>query len=87
MLTQEDFLHSYDFMKLGQAIEHGNWQVAGMTAARIQRNAKEAEVSDFDRQIISLKQCIGSRQKLQAQNILAAIITKRVQMLKKYENK
>ncbi|MBD5521536.1 MAG: hypothetical protein HDR03_10020 [Lachnospiraceae bacterium] len=33
------FLKSYDLMKLGQAIEHGNWQVAAMTSQRVQKAA------------------------------------------------
>lgn len=79
----QDFLKSKDFMKLGQAIEHGNWQVAGMTAQRMQKNAKEAGISDFDKQLIMIKQCIAGRKKTEAQNVLAAMVSKRVQMMEK----
>lgn len=82
----EEFLKSKDFMKLGQAIEHGNWQVAGMTAQRMQREAKEAGTDAFDRQLIAIKQCIAGRKKTEAQNALAAMVSKRVQMLKNYVN-
>lgn len=84
-MTEEEFLKSYDFMKLGQSIEHGNWQVAGMTAARIQKNSKEAGVTAFDRSLIMIKQCIATRKKTEAQNALAGMITKRVSMLDKYK--
>lgn len=80
-ITREEFLRSKDFMKLGQAIEHEIWQVAGMTAQRIQMNAKRAGISDFDRQLIMIKKCIGERRKIEAQNTLASMISKRVQML------
>lgn len=81
-MNTEEFLKSKDFMKLGQAIEHGNWQVAGMTAQRMQKNAKEAGITDFDRQLIMLKQCLAGRKKTEAQNTLASIISKRVSLLK-----
>lgn len=80
-MTKEEFLKSKDFMKIGQSIEHGAWQIAGMTAQRMQKNAKEIELSTFDRQLIGLKQCIASRNKTEALNILSLIVTKRVQML------
>ena len=79
--NKEEFIRGKDFMKLGQAIAHGNWQVAGMTAARMQRNATEAGINDFDRQLIMIKQAIAGRKKTEAQNILAAMVSKRVQMM------
>ena len=81
MMTTEEFIKSKDFMKLGQSIEHNNWQLAGMIAQRMQRNAKSAGVSDFDRQLVMIKQCIGGRQKTEALNALAGIVNKRVKML------
>lgn len=82
-MNKEEFLKSKDFMKLGQTIEHGNWQVATMTAKRLQDNAKEAEIKDFDRSLIMIKQCIAGRKKTEAQNALAAVVAKRVAMLNK----
>ena len=80
-MTREEFLRSKDFLKLGQAIDHGNFQVANMTAQRLQKNAKEAGISDFDRQLLMIKQCIIGKKKQEALNSLASITTKRVQML------
>lgn len=80
-MTTEEFLKSKDFMKLGQSIEHNNWQMAGMIAQRMQRDAKSAGIADFDRQIIVIKQCIGGRKKTEALNALAGIVNKRVKML------
>lgn len=81
-MDREEFLRSKEFMKLGKAIESGNWQIAGMTAQRMQKMAKEACVTDFDRQLIMIKQCIAGRKKAEALNALAGIVSKRVQMLK-----
>lgn len=80
-MTKEQFLKSKDFMKLGRAINEGMWQMAGMTAARMQKDAKEVGVADFDRNLIMIKQCIMGRKKTEAQNALATIINKRVAML------
>ncbi len=80
-MTREDFLKSRDFMKLGQAIEHGNYQVAQMTAQRMQKQAKETGTPEFDRQLIMIKQCIAGRKKIEAQNILASMVSKRVQLI------
>lgn len=80
-MDKEEFLKGKDFLKLGQAISHGNWQVAQMTAQRMQKNAKEAGVSEFDRQLIMIKQCIMGRKKTEAQNILAVMVAKRVSLL------
>lgn len=81
-MNKEEFLKCLDFMKLGQAISHGSWQAAGMCAARMQRNAKEAEIHDFDRQLIGIKQCVANRNKKEALDILAVMTSKRVTMLK-----
>ena len=81
----ELFLKSLDFMKLGQTIEHENWQIAGMTAQKLQKHAKEAGTALFDRQFINIKQCIGQKNKKQAQDILAVIIAKRTKLLKERE--
>ncbi len=84
-MTKSQFLKSKDFMKLGQAIDHGIWQVAGMTAARMQKEAAAAGIHDFDRQLINMKQCIAGRKKSEALNVLASMVSKRVQMLKNIE--
>lgn len=81
-MTKEEFLQSPDFMKLGQSINQNIWQAAGMCAARMQRNAKEAEIHDFDRQLIGIKQCIANRNNKEALDILAVITSRRVSMLK-----
>ena len=68
-------------MKIGQAVEHGNWQSAAMTLRRMQDNAAQCGVSDFDRMFTMLRQCVVSRKKAEAQNVLASVVAKRVALL------
>lgn len=76
-----DFCKSLDFMKLGQAINRQNWQIAAGTLQRMQRQAAETGCDVFDRNFIRLKQCLMHKEQLAAKNILALIIAKRAQIL------
>lgn len=76
-----DFCKSLDFMKLGQAINRQNWQIAVSTLQRMQKQAKETGCDAFDRNFIQLKQCLMHKEQLAAKNILALIIAKRTQIL------
>ena len=78
----EEFLKSYDFMKIGQAIAHENYQLAAMTANRMLQKAKELGSEYFIRQLTAMRQCIAARNKKQAQNILALMVNKRAQLIK-----
>lgn len=84
---QLNFLKSYDFMKLGQALDHKNWQIAAMTVQRMQKGAQEAELETFDRQFINIRQCIIHKQGKQAKDILALVTAKRAQLLNQYTAK
>lgn len=75
------FLKSYDFMKLGQAINHENWQVAMMTLQRMQKKTQELEMNAFEKQFMNIRQCIVHKQGKPAKDILALIMTKRAQLL------
>lgn len=81
-MNKEEFIKSKDFMKLGHAVEHGTWQSAIMIVQRMQRDAKAAQVTDFDRHLVNMKMCISSRQKNEALNILTLMVQRRVSMLK-----
>lgn len=81
-MEKEEFLKSKDFMKLGQAIESMNWQMAVMIVNRMQKNASECGIGDFSTQLIMLKQCILNHKKTEAQNALASVVAKRVNLLK-----
>lgn len=76
-----EFLRSYDFMKLGQAVSHKNWQIAVMTAQRMQKEAARLGLDSFARQLTGIRQCAMQKQEKQAKDILALVIAKRAQML------
>ena len=78
---QIDFLKSLDFMKLGQAINRGLWQSAAMTIRRLDMKAKEAGMSDFERNFTGIRQCINRKDANEAKQILAVVINKRAKHL------
>ncbi|MCM1038458.1 MAG: hypothetical protein NC314_01185 [Roseburia sp.] len=84
---QFNYLKSYDFMKLGQALNHNNWQIAAMTLQRMQKGAQEAELTIFERQFTNIRQCILHKQGKQAKDILALVIARRGQLLGQYTAK
>lgn len=75
------FLQSYDFVKLGQAVNHQNWQVAAMTVQRMQKNAQELGFDTFVRQLANIRQCVLHKQARQAKDVMAVMMAKRAQML------
>ena len=79
------FIYSLDFMRLGQAINRGQWQSAAMTLQRMSRNAKDAEITDFDRQFAGIRQCINRKNANEAKQILALVIAKRVKMMNEFQ--
>lgn len=76
-----EFYKSLDFMKLGQAINRGNGQVAAMTARRMEMNAKNAEIIEFNQQLLGVKQCINRKDAIGAKQILAIMVAKRAKFL------
>ncbi|MCM1175301.1 MAG: hypothetical protein NC341_09650 [Blautia sp.] len=80
------FLKSYDFMKLGQAVNHKNWQAAAMAVQRMQNRVRELELDVFERQLTGIRQCILHKNDRQAKDILALVMAKRAQLLKTYGN-
>ena len=79
---QCQFINSLDFMKLGQAIDHEQWQAAAMIVRRMDMQAKQAGLTGFDRQFTGIRQCINRKEKAQAKQVLSIVISKRVQMMK-----
>lgn len=84
-MTEEEFVKSKDFMKLGQALSHQNRQVSIITVNRLVKNCAEAGVEGFDKNFIAIRQCVMSMNYHEALNILAIVTAKRVKILKKYE--
>lgn len=68
-------------MKLGQAINRGQWQAAAMTVRRLDMQAKEAGMEDFVRNFTGIRQCINRKDGQEAKQILAVVINKRAKHL------
>ncbi len=78
---QTEFLKSLDFMKLGQAINRGQWQSAAMAIRRLDMKAKEAGMNDFERNFTGIRQCINRKDMNEAKQILAVVVNKRAKYL------
>lgn len=80
-MDKEEFLKSTVFMNLGQNINHSSWQSAMMTLNRMKKASEEAGVHDFDRQMASLRQCILNRNKKDALDCMASVVSRRVSLI------
>lgn len=78
---QIEFLKSLDFMKLGQAINRGQWQSAAMTIRRLDLKAKEVGMQDFERNFTGIRQSINRKDGTEAKQILAVVVNKRAKHL------
>lgn len=78
---QIEFLKSLDFMKLGQAINREQWQSAAMTIRRMDMKAKEAGMTDFERNFTGIRQCINRKDGQEAKQILSVVVNKRAKHL------
>ena len=78
---QIEFLKSLNFMKLGQALNRGQWQSAAMTIRRLDMKAKEAQMNDFERNFTGIRQCINRKDGNEAKQLLAVVVNKRAKHL------
>ncbi|MBE5944278.1 MAG: hypothetical protein E7258_05100 [Lachnospiraceae bacterium] len=79
------FLKSFDFMRLGQAVNKGQWQSAAMTVQRVSKTAKALGLDIFERPLTGLRQAINRKDDVGAKQALSIVISKRVMLLKKGE--
>lgn len=84
-MTEEQivFIKSLDFLRLGQAINHKNWQAAGMTVKRMEKNAKECGMDEFGKWFMGIKQCVAGGNREEALSIMTLVTNKRVQYMNK----
>lgn len=82
---QREYISSLDFMKLGQAINHDQWQAAAMIVRRMDMKAKEVGIDGFERQFTGIRQCINRKDKAQAKQVLSIVVNKRVQIMKQMQ--
>ena len=78
---QDEFYKSLDFMKLGQAINRGQWQTAAMIERRMEKNANEAGIIGMKQPFTGMRQCINRKNVNEAKQVLALMVNKRVKYL------
>lgn len=74
------FLESCDFMKLGQAVNRGQWDSAMMTLRRMDQKVKKLGIKEFEQPMKGLRLALSGRNELQTKQILAMVVAKRVRM-------
>ncbi|MBE5887812.1 MAG: hypothetical protein E7283_03140 [Lachnospiraceae bacterium] len=79
--AQVEFLKCMDFMRLGQAINHKQWQSASMIVRRLDDMAREAGINDFERAFTGIRQSINRKDIYEAKQIMAIVVNKRVKYL------
>ena len=76
------FLESYDFMKLGQALNRGQWNSAMMILQRMETLVQRFGIRCMVQPFKGVRMSVLGRNVTQAKQALAALIGKRVQLIK-----
>ena len=85
--AQVEFLKCMDFMRLGQAINHKQWQSAFMIVRRLDDMAREAGINDFERAFTGIRQSINRKDIYEAKQIMAIVVNKRAKYLNELNNR
>ncbi len=75
------FFSSHDFMRLGQAIHHKQWQAASMKAMKMSNRARELGCVGIEKSLNGIRMNINCRNDQEALQLLSVLITKRVRIL------
>lgn len=75
------FVRSMDFMRLGQAINHKQWQAAAMKINKMSAEARQLGMTRWERPFAGIRQNINRRNQPEALQILATIVAMRVKMM------
>lgn len=76
----KQFLGSYDFMRLGQAVNGGRFESAAMCIRRMSMEADRLGLEGFQRPFTGLRQNIARKDTQEVKNILSLVIVKRIQL-------
>lgn len=83
---QNEFLHRFDFMRLGQAVNSGNTKAVIMISKKMEAFAKEAELPNFARLITGVRLSMASGAKAEALNIMTQLTAQRVKMINHFSD-
>ena len=74
------FIHSYEFMQLGQAVNRKQWQAAGMKIQKMSAKAKKLGMTGWENLFTGIRQNIARKNDMDALQIMASVINKRVKL-------
>lgn len=74
------FLNGTDFLKLGQAINRGQWESAMMCVRRMQQKAQHLGLAGLERPLMGIRQTIVHKNATEAKQLMAILTQKRVQL-------
>ena len=74
-------------MRLGQAIDHKQWQSASMIVRRLDDMAREAGINDFERAFTGIRQSVNRKDMAEAKQILSIVVNKRAKYLNDLGNR
>ncbi len=75
------FVRSLEFMRLGQAISHKQWQAAAMKANKLTKEIQRLGITGFERPMTGVRQNVNRKNGEEALQALSLIINKRVKLL------
>lgn len=75
------FIKSYEFMRLGQSINHKQWQGAAMKIQKMTQSAKNLGMIGWEHLFTGIRQNINRKNEAEALQILSVMVTKRVQII------
>lgn len=76
------FITGYDFMRLGQAVNRGQWESAHMTLRRMNQMSQELGLNCMMKWYGGLREALSGRDIVSAKQILAQMTQKRLQIRK-----
>ncbi len=76
------FLEGYDFMKLGQAVNRGQWSSAMMILQRMDAAVQRLGIQCMVQPLKGVRSSVLGRNSQQAKQALALLVARRVSLLK-----
>ncbi len=81
------FLESHDFMRLGQAINRGQWDSAMMILRRLESSVRKLGISSMEQPLKGVRLGIMGRNSVRAKQSLSLLVTRRVSLLNRMRAK
>lgn len=75
------FIHSYEFLQLGQAINRKQWQIAGMKIQKMSAKAKNLGMTGWENIFTGIRQNVARKNDREALQVMASLTTKRVKLM------